>query len=317
MLQMIYDASLQRGRGADWADPYWQMLEMGGYGCGAWYLLHNALKGNYLTIAEWALAHGASANPPRGTDARIPPGTLYDLAAAAGLFDFSELLVRYGAPRTTTAAGITVADFPAACFRLDRESARAIAAARPESLNDPAPLMRAAEQDRADVAALLIDLGMSADIQDGNGTCPLHLAAYEDSPAVVRLLVDRGADIDPRDHVHHATPIYWAYWGRRPHMVDLLAALSRDVWALVPAGKLDRLREVLAAEPRLAQASWEGGTPLFSLPDDEGIAMEIVRLFLENGADPSFRAKDGGTADQAARARGLDRAADLLSAARH
>ena len=312
LLQMIYDTSVQRGRRADWADPHWQMLEMGGYGGGAWYLLHNALKGNYLTIAEWALAHGASPNPPRGTDARIPPGTLYDLATAAGLFDFAELLVRYGAPRTTTAAENTSADFLAACFRIDRESARAIAAARPEYLSDPAPLLRAAEHDGADVAALLMDLGMSPDVQDGNGTRPLHLAAYEDSPAVARLLVERGADIDPRDHVHHATPIYWAYWGRRQRMVDLLAPLSRDVWALVPAGKLERLREVLAAEPRLAQASWERGTPLFGLPEDEAIALEIVNLFLSSGADPSFRAKDGRTAEQAARARGLDRAADRL-----
>jgi hypothetical protein len=95
-------------------------------------------------------------------------------------------------------------------------------------------------------------------------------------------------------------------------MVDLLTPYTRDVWALVPAGKLDRLDEVLDAEPRLARARWEGGTPLFELPDDERFAEEIVRLFLAHGADPAVERKDGVTAEQLARGRGLTVAAELL-----
>ncbi len=311
LLDLIYEEALKRGRQADWAEPNWRMLEMGGYGGGAWYLLHSALKGNYLTIADWVLAHGASPNPPRATDSRTPAGTLHEQAVRLGLTEFAEMLARRGAPRNVPPHD-SAADFVAMCFRLDREQTRAMAAAHPEYLSEAAPLLRAAEHDRADVAALLLELGMSPDVQDANRTRPLHLAAYEDAPRVTQLLVEHGAEIDPRDAVHLATPIYWAWWGQRHRMVDRLTPLTRDVWTLVPAGKTQRLREVLAAEPLLARASWEGGTPLFTLPDDEAAAAEVVRLFLDLGADASFTRKDGTTAEQLARARGLDAAAALL-----
>ena len=126
------------------------------------------------------------------------------------------------------------------------------------------------------------------------------------------MLIDSGAEIDPRDDEHGTTPIYWALFGQRWHAVDLLTPYSRDVWALVPAGKLERLEQVVTAEPTLARASWEGGTPLFHLPDDEEVAVKIVRLFLANGADPGFKRQNGATAELIARARGLDAAADLL-----
>ena len=66
-LNLMYQASLKRGRVADWANPDWPHLSMGGYGGGAWYLLSSALTGNSLAIAEWALSHGANPNPPRAT----------------------------------------------------------------------------------------------------------------------------------------------------------------------------------------------------------------------------------------------------------
>ena len=310
LLELMYQESLKRGRQADWADPDWQMLDMGGYGFGAWYLLHSALRANYLTIAEWALSRGANPNPSPSSDPRTPPGTLYEQAERMGLTDFAELLARHGAPPTRPERDSD--DFAAACFRLDRDRARAMAAAHPDYLSDAMPLLRAAEHDRTDVAGLLLNLGMSPDVEDRHRTRPLHLAAYSDSAGVAQLLIQHGAEIDPRDDAHAATPIYWAMWGQRQRMVDLLAPLSRDVWTLVPAGKMDRLKEVLAAEPRLAQASWEGGTPLFYLPDDEDVAVAIVRLFLAHGADASFKRKDGATAAQISRARGLDAAAELL-----
>ena len=178
-------------------------------------------------------------------------------------------------------------------------------------------LFQAAEQDRVEEVAALLERGVSPDIeQPGSRTRPLHVAAYNGAARVVRLLVERGAEIDPRDANHGTTPIYWAYWGRRPQCVDLLAPVSRDVWALVPAAKLERLREVLREEPRLATSRYEGGTPLFFLPDDERVAADIVRLMLEHGADASVARADGSTAADIARARGLDEAATLLSGAR-
>jgi ankyrin repeat protein len=311
LLELIYQESIKRGRKADWEDSEWKALNMGGYGSGAWYLLHTALKGNYLRIAEWALAHGANPNPARATDPRTPPGTLYDQAVGMGLTAFAELLERYGASPASPPVH-HAAEFAAACFRLDRDRARELAAEHPEYLAEPWPLMRAAEHDLTGAAALLLDLGMPPDIQDRNETRPLHLAAYSDSPGVAELLARRGAQIDSRDLVHESTPIAWAFFGQRWRMVDFLAPLSRDVWTLVPAGKSDRIRDVLTADPRLARVSWQGGTPLFYLPDDERIAVEIVKLFVQHGVDLSFRRQDGTTAEDIARARGLDAAADLL-----
>ena len=160
LLELIYRESIKRGREADWADPDWKQIDMGGYGSGAWYLLHNAMKGNYLGIAEWALSHGANPNPPRASDQRTPPGTLYEMAIASGRQEFAELLARHGAPRTSPPAS-EADDFMATCFLPDREGARRMAAAHPEHLKDATTLLRAAESDRVEVAGLLLDLGMS------------------------------------------------------------------------------------------------------------------------------------------------------------
>jgi uncharacterized protein len=109
------------------------------------------------------------------------------------------------------------------------------------------------------------------------------------------------------------TPINWAFWGGSREAVDLLAPLTQDTFALTRAGKVERLREVLANAPRRAQTRDEHDTILFYLPDDERAAAEIVELLLANGADPTVKRRDGTTAADIARARGLDRAAELLA----
>ena len=174
-LDLMRRESLKRGRSADWNDPTWQMFEVGGYGGGAWYLLHNALKGNYLRIAEWALSHGADPNPPRASDPRTPSGTLYEQAVRTGRLEFAELLARYGAPRSAPQDGVDPPSrFAAACLRLDRQAAQAITADHPEVLLDPGLLHDAAERDDVEVARLLLDLGMSPDIPTGDRATPVH-----------------------------------------------------------------------------------------------------------------------------------------------
>ena len=312
LLEMMYQESLKRGRRSDWQDPFWRMLDMGGYGAGAWYLLQRALDGNYLHIAEWALSRGASPNPPRATDRRTPEGSLVEQAIRRGQYEFAALLARHGAHREE-AARTADDEFVAACYRLDRGRAHALAAEHPDYLRETSLLFNAAGQDRVEVVELLLDLGMSPDVANARNARALHMAAYHDAPRVASLLVARGAEVDPRDEDHDATPIYWAHFGQRDRLVDLLTPHTRDVWVLVPRGKIDRLRAVLDAEPALARSRYGGGTPLFFLPDDEPAAIEIIRLFLAHGADPSVRRADGTTAGQIARARGLFEAAELLA----
>jgi hypothetical protein len=92
----------------------------------------------------------------------------------------------------------------------------------------------------------------------------------------------------------------------------MLSPLSCDVWSLTVAGKSDRIREVLDADPRRAKATYQGETPLFWLPDDELAALAIIDAFLTHGADPTLKNADGETATDRARTRGLDTAAARL-----
>jgi len=101
-------------------------------------------------------------------------------------------------------------------------------------------------------------------------------------------------------------------WGQQQRMIDFLSPLSSDVWALAFVGNVERLRKVLAAEPRLARSRGENETPLMWLPADEDQAIEIAEMFLAGGADPNVRNVQGQTAADLASVRGLDRVAAML-----
>ena len=70
---------------------------------------------------------------------------------------------------------------------------------------------------------------------------------------------------------------------------------------------------VLHDEPALASASREDGvTLLWWLPDDESVAMEVADVLMAHGADPAARNRDGATAAEWARRRGMTRVAQRL-----
>jgi hypothetical protein len=77
----------------------------------------------------------------------------------------------------------------------------------------------------------------------------------------------------------------------------------------------DRLRELFTAEPELANLVHfrSGQTPLFFLPDEEASALDMAKFLLEHGAGGRFVNKEGDTAANAARKRGFDRVAQLLT----
>jgi ankyrin repeat protein len=98
--------------------------------------------------------------------------------------------------------------------------------------------------------------------------------------------------------------------------VEFLSRYTRHIWTLCFHGYVERVREILADEPNLATQLDEGGhTPLWWLPDDEAKAMEIVELLLAAGADPSLKSKDGRTAADWARRRGMIAVAARLGSA--
>ncbi len=312
LLKLMHERALQLGRQADWDDPQWRMLDMGGYGPGAHYLLGIAVRKNDLPLAEWILSHGASPEAGVSSHRKFKPAhSFHELALRLGHAEMADLLVRYGAkPSMLELDGEDA--FAAACFRLDRERARQMVAEHSEYLRSTQTIFAAARRDRADVIALLLDLGTPLELADKSNQRALHVAAGHQAMNVAKLLLDRGAEIDPVESNWGNTPLGAAAYAQDSSMIDLLSRVSGDVFELTFAGKLERLRDVLSADPALAKLQSGSQTPLMWLPDDEARALEIAALFLAHGADPSVRNEKGETAADRARKRGMDEVANLL-----
>jgi ankyrin repeat protein len=313
-LKLMHEFSVKAGRQADWDDPEWHMLDMGGYGSGARWSLRIAVEKNDLELAEWCLAHGANPNTAPERDQRFPRRSLYEHAVRLGRSEIADLLVRHGAERQEVVLD-DEDQFVAASMRLDRDEVHRLLSRHPEYLQSTKAIFAAAEKDRADVVAFLLDLGTPIEVENEQKQRPLHAAAWSDAVHVAELLIERGAEVDTRELNYGNTPMDFASYLDYPRMTDVLRRHIRDIWNLTSIGEVDRLGELLTAEPRLAKTSW-GSTPLFWLPEDEQKAVEIVKLFLEHGADPSIRSrKDGRTAAEVARKRGMRKVAELLDTA--
>jgi ankyrin repeat protein len=321
-LEMAYANAVKTGRTSEWENPDWPMFDMGGYGCGARFLLGGAVDRNNLELARWMLEHGANPNapPPRRRNshtvdvlARLSDRSLFEAAMIKGALGIAELLSAFGAVGRAVALDGEEA-FMAACLRLDRTTAEVRLKGHPEYLSSPKPMSIAVARDRDDIVKLLLALGMSPDIEDSEegSQRPLYVAAYNGALRVAKLLIERGAQIDPRETRYESTPLWGAVWAQQQRMIDFLSPLSSDVWALAFIGNVERLRKVLAAEPRLARSRGANETPLMWLPGDEDQAMEIAEMFLAGGADPNVRNVRGQTAADIASVRGLDRVGAML-----
>jgi len=312
ILKLVYEYSVKAGHQSDWGDPNWSMLTNGGYGCGARYFLGNAVHHNNLPLAEWLLQHGASPNAPPSTHPRVPKAPLHEEALRLGHTEMADLLILYGAKPSPPLVREGIEQFAEVCFRLEREQARQLVNLHPEYLNSTMPIFRAATGDRTDVVELLLDLGVSIEIEDENKQRPLHIAASHDSIEVAKLLIDRGADLEAVESNWNNTPLDFALYGNLSRMSQFLGDVSSDVFRLTWCGNLKRLRQVLSEKPDLAKSLDEGSTPLMWLPDDEALAVEAVKLLISHGADPSVRSEEEKTAADYADRRALYGAAELL-----
>jgi ankyrin repeat protein len=321
--QVLYNTSITRDDTA-WLETLWHEAERRGQlerwrvfeGSGGMggalrrsaldYLLGNAVAYNHLARAEWLLRHGADPNGPHAYSTR----SLRVEALVYGHAAMAELLERFGADATPLEGH---AAFAAACLRLDREVARALVRRDPGYLQNAEPMRLAARGGRADVVALLLELGMDVDVTDDSGIRGLQDAIAGGSIEVVRLLVAHGAEIDRKSKEYGGGLGFAAHFERR-EIAELLAPLSRDVHNLTSLGMKERLHELFCAEPELVNCrrAQTASTPLFMLPDDEDGALDMTAFLLERGADPTMANAAGVSAIEAARARGLLDAAELM-----
>jgi ankyrin repeat protein len=315
-LQRAYARSVELGRASVWDDPEWEMIAMGGYGTGARWHLELAIDRGDVPLARWCLEHGANPESPPGRTSRLGGRALYEEAMRAGQLEIAELLARHGAKQQSVR--LTPAEqLAAAAFRHDRVKAQSILRDHPELLTDPFSLFAATSKNHPEAVTLLLDLGLSPDLHDAEGETALHVASSNDAVAAGRILLDRGAAIDPVESRYGGTPLGRAVYYRHRGMIDLLAPRSRDIWELAFVGKVERLRALLAEHPELGRLGGGGQTPLMWLPaEDEEVAIEIAKLFLAHGADPTIRNPEGMTAADRAARLGMSRLAEQLRAER-
>jgi ankyrin repeat protein len=163
------------------------------------YLLDDAIGRGLKERVILLLHHGASAGGR----------TYYERAVRDGQTEIAELLVRHGA--VPVALSLSPAqELRAACLSGDVAAVRRIVAARPESMQDAAALIGAAQQGRLEIVRLLLDLGFAVDALGQGGETALHQAANAGHLPVVREFVERGASLAIREQTHGGTPLGWA-----------------------------------------------------------------------------------------------------------
>jgi len=303
-LDLLWSESNKRGEASKWTTLAKSIAGMSPVD----YLLGNAIA-RHPSRVEWLLQHGANANALHAYSKQ----PVVKHAVVAGSQKLIDLLVRHGAERPV----LSEADaFLAAAMQGDADTMRRLAASHPEFLRSPKAMFAAIQLRRMDLAELLLNLGMSANVADLQGFSALHFTTHCGAAEIASLLIARGADVDAIERRYHSTPLGHANYQGRPEMVAVIAPFSRDIRGLCFSGAVDRLAELLAADPSLASATTRGGEPpLFALPDDDERAVDVAELLLAHGADPSVKNAAGLTPAQAAQKRGLDDAAAAISAA--
>ncbi|MBN1290708.1 MAG: ankyrin repeat domain-containing protein [Candidatus Latescibacteria bacterium] len=127
------------------------------------------------------------------------------------------------------------------------------------------PLHYASEAGNKEIVLLLISNNAEIDAQEINRNTPLHFASMNGYLEIAKLLLDHGADINAKNKDQY-TPLHFACWYKQKSVIRLLIKKGANIYS----------KEYRGATPMM-MAIWR--------MDD----IDIVRLFIKNGADINVR----------------------------
>ena len=281
------------------------------------YQLSWAVRKHHLDRAKLLIDHGADLA------IRAPDGrTMYEAASIAGHAELARYLVEHGAEtvQLDSAQRLT-----GACMAADATAARALLDAEPDLIQrlqqaEPDLLVAAAGSNRQAAIRLMADLGF--DLGRLGHVSPLHQAAFGGHLGMVELLLEKGAGLTSRDRHFAATPLQWAMTGGHPEVVEYLSRQAIGIFDAVLVDSLDRLGDLLNADPRLLETTiraersdddphdsdWQTPLAFAVLRERPG----AVRLLLERGARVDIADGDGRPLAELARDASTGEIARLL-----
>ncbi len=190
-------------------------------------------------------------------------------------------------------------------------------------------LHEAASLGDLDAIDALLASGLPIDACDSDGRTPLMRAVRARHTEAVRTLVSAGADLDQRDNRLDNPFLYAGAEG----LLDILRIVNEagadptitnryGGVALIPAcerGHVEVVRYLLEQSDvdvdHVNNLGWTGLLEAVILADGGPAHLEIIRLLLAHGADPSLADRDGVTALEHARAKGQAEVVAILEAA--
>ena len=256
-----------------------------------WTMLHQASLMLCLDVAKWLIAHGADVNayePCYWTPLELV-GVYRQTFTPEKATAMKELLFSHGA-RMTAGAAVAMGD---AAWLTAQHAAGTLS----EPEDGYGLVSRAVMRRRADVLALLLDLGFDPDerrrLKDVEEVVyswgePLRAAVQNDDLAMAETLLQHGAD--PNPSIYAASwPMFEAYQHNNRDMIALLERHGgfADAGLIGHVGLIDQAKQMLADEAagRLRPRSVPEGETVAArllVSGADGGQVEIVRLALEH-----------------------------------
>lgn len=190
-------------------------------------------------------------------------------------------------------------------------------------------LLEAASQQDTEKVKELIAQNAELNSQDSEGRTALMIATYNHDPHTAKALIDAGADLNIQDNMQNNC---FLYSGAEGYLDILRFAIEAGAdttitnryggTALIPAaerGHVEVVEELLnETDVDVNHVNRLGWTALMEavILSDGGVQhQEIIKILLNNGADPSIADKDGITPLQHAKDKGYLEIVDILESA--